>query len=338
MSRRVLVPKALPPLFALAAGPDGRVHRLGGATMGTRWGVCVAAPTAFDGTSLLGEIQACLDRVVAEMSHWDDDSLLTAFNHAPAGTWLPLPESFFAVLRHALQLAEETAGAYDPAIGALVDLWGFGARGTPTAASDEAVADWCRRTRSWRHLALDHAGRCALQPGGLRLDLSSIAKGFAVDLLSDRLTALGLPGHLVEIGGELKGQGCKPDGQPWWVALEDPGAPVDRQEAGSTILALHGLAVATSGDYRRFLQADGTRLSHTLDPRSGRPIDNGLASVCVLHESCMAADALATALAVLGPEEGAGWAAARGLAARFLRRRPGSFVETMTPAFAALLD
>jgi len=338
MSRRVLVPRTLPPLSALAAGPDGRVHRLSGATMGTRWAVSFAGPARLDPTRVRREVEVILDGVIAEMSQWVDHSVLSIFNRAPAGTWLALPEGFFTVLRQALRLAQETGGAYDPAIGPLVDLWGFGPNGAPAEPPDEALAAWREGAGGWRRLALDEVGRRAFQPGGLRLDLSSVAKGFAVDLLSERLAASGLPGHLVEIGGELKGQGCKPDGRPWWVALEEPGAPADRQEAGDTIVALHGLAVATSGDYRRFLRKGGDRLSHTLDPRTGRPVDHGLASVCVLHECCMLADALATALTVMGLEEGYAWAAERGLAARFIRRMPRGFAETMTPAFAALLD
>jgi thiamine biosynthesis lipoprotein len=171
-----------------------------------------------------------------------------------------------------------------------------------------------------------------LQPGGVRLDLSAIAKGFAVDLVSELLTRRGLTDHLVEIGGELRGSGIKPDHSPWWVALD--GAD---DTMGDTVVALHDLSVATSGDAQRFIAADGRKFSHTIDPRTGWPIPETLASVTVFDRSCMRADALATALSVLGPEEGHAYAVKRKIAARFLLRGARGVAERMTPAFAAML-
>jgi thiamine biosynthesis lipoprotein len=177
--------------------------------------------------------------------------------------------------------------------------------------------------------------RALRQPGGLALDLSAIAKGFAVDLVARRLVAAGIESHLVEIGGELRGSGVKPDGQPWWVRLEHP----DPDSAGGdTLLALHGLAVATSGDYRRWFEQDGTRYGHTIDPRDGRPIRHGLAAVTVIHPQCMLADAWSTALNVLGPDAGPALATRLGLAARFVVRHEGRFEERTSAAFDSLLQ
>jgi thiamine biosynthesis lipoprotein len=184
---------------------------------------------------------------------------------------------------------------------------------------------------------LDRVQRRLYQPGGAVLDLSSVAKGHAVDRLALRLEALGVRHYLVEAGGELRGAGVKADGQPWWVELEGVpdaiGAPIPQ-----SVVALHGLAVATSGDYRRYFHHAQRRASHTLDPRSGYPIANDLASVTVLAPTCMAADALSTALTVMGVEAGLAYADGRGLAARFLLRRDGGLREVDTAAWQGLLQ
>jgi thiamine biosynthesis lipoprotein len=200
----------------------------------------------------------------------------------------------------------------------------------------DADIESARQRGGWRRLQLDEAESRALQPGGVALDFSGIAKGFAVDKVSDYLMASGFPNHLVEIGGELKGRGLRPDGHPWWVQLEPPlqGAAGTRE----TIIALHELAVASSGDYRKFFRQGGRRHAHTLDPRSGRSVDNGLAAVSVLHEQCMLADAQATVLMVLGLEAGMVWAVEQGVAALFVMREGDGFSEHLSPALGDLLE
>lgn len=326
--QRVLVPLAIdptPPRFGSV------VRDVAGLTMGTSWSARVVHDAP------LPDLQAELDRVVAQMSHWEAASDLGRFNRAAAGTWHTLPREFATVIEYALTVARDTGGAYDPCAGALVNLWGFGpARRfdqagfhAPSAAAIDAVL------HARRAVQFDAAGRRLFQPGGVQLDLSSVAKGFAVDQLARCLRMQGVAHYLVEVGGELRGAGVKPDGQPWWVALE---VVPDTQAAPGTIAALHGLALATSGDYRRSFSYDNRRASHTLDPRTGYPIDNNMASVTVLHPSCMAADALSTALTVLGGTDGVAFAEARGLAARFLLRRPGDLAEITTSAYRALLQ
>lgn len=330
--RRVLVPRDIAP----RPPPPGVVHALAGRTMGTTWSVRLAGAAPMDLQALDAGIRSELDLIVGQMSHWEPGSDLSRFNRAPAGTWQALPAPFVEVLQVALSVAADSDGAYDPSAGALVDLWGFGAQDRHDEPGfqppgDRAVAA-ARSQCGWQRLQLDAAGRRARQPGGLRLDLSAVAKGYAVDRVARHLDALGLQDHLVEVGGELRGTGLKPDGQPWWVQLEAVAG-----HAGETVLALHGLAVATSGDTRRFFQHGGMRCSHTLDPRSGRPITHGAARVTVLHRDCMAADALSTALTVLGLDAGLDWATQRGLAAVFVTRRAdGGFDEHMTPACEAL--
>ncbi len=343
---RVLVPLHIdhrPPPLGWA------IHALAGQTMGTTWSVKLAGPRGADTVVWQAQVQGLLDEVVAQMSHWDHDSVLGRFNASPAGSVHPLPDLFFDVLRYGLQVARDSGGAFDPAAGALVNAWGFGPGSLYQSSDfeppgDEALAR-LQACSGWHRLHLDEARRCVTQPGGLVLDFSSIAKGFAVDHVMRWFQAQGLPHVLVEVGGELRGAGIKPDGQPWWVTLEQPIDDQDGQAQASSkaghdelLIALHGLSVATSGDYRRFFMRHGQRMAHTLDPRTGRPVQHGLASVTVIHADCMAADALSTALLVMGVDQAMPWATSRGLAARLVHRRPGNGLsEHLTPAWQLLL-
>jgi FAD:protein FMN transferase len=338
-ARRVLVPLDIAPV-AFAA--EGEVRELSGGTMGTRWSVKLVAQTGAALQPLAEGIQRCLDQVDAQMSTWKADSDLTRFNQAPAGRWQELPPECFRVLEYALQVARQSDGAYDPTAGALVDAWGFGpARhyadpgfGLPDASQLAAA----RACTGWRRIELDPPSLRARQPGGVRVDLSAVAKGFAVDQVARWLGANGITSHLVEVGGELRGTGVRPGGQPWWVALEAPlphcGGP---PPATQTLLALHGLSVATSGDYRRAFGRDGQHFCHTIDPGSGRPIAHGLASVSVVHRECMVADAQSTALTVMGLARGLAHARRHRLAALFVQRTAEGFEERLSDALAAML-
>jgi thiamine biosynthesis lipoprotein len=340
--RAVLVPLEIDPLLPDAGS---RAHSVGGVSMGTGWSAHVLLPPRVD-VDLHPILQRELDEIVAQMSHWDEGSLLARYNRAPAGSWHPLPPQFYEVMGYALSVFEETGGAYDPAAGALVNLWGFGAAGRYDQAgfyapARDAVAAALAQRASGQP-RLDHAERRLYQPGGAMLDLSSVAKGYAVDCLARRLEALGVRHYLAEAGGELRGAGVKADGQPWWIELEGvPDAPAGASATSpvaQSIVALHGLAVATSGDYRRYYHHAQRRASHTLDPRTGFPIASDVASVTVLAPTCMAADALSTALTVMGVDAGLAFAEARGLAARFLLRRDGGLRQVDTTVWRSLLQ
>lgn len=303
---------------------------LGGETMGTTWSVRVVGGA----DTLMAAIQQRLDGLVAQMSHWVPTSQLCRYNRGAAGSWHGVGPEFFTVLQAALAVAEQSRGAFDPTAGALVDRWGFGASG-PAAAlpGDAEIAALLAASPGPERVMLDPHARRVLQPGGAILDLSAIAKGFAVDDIAGLLRGQGHGDFLVEVGGELRGEGIKPDGQPWWVDLEVPSGAA----LGAVRVALHGLSAATSGDYRRFVEQGGQRLPHSIDPRTGRPIANGLASVTVLHADCMLADAYATALTVLGVDAGPALAADLDIAALFVVRTADGFAEKTTPAFAAML-
>uniref|UniRef100_B0SWQ8 FAD:protein FMN transferase n=1 Tax=Caulobacter sp. (strain K31) TaxID=366602 RepID=B0SWQ8_CAUSK len=338
---RVLVPQlAEPPARPIG----GAVLALAGQTMGTTWSVKLVAPPTANAEALTAMAQRELDAVVREMSPWEPESDLSRYNRAAAGSWTALPPAFAQVLRCALEIAEATDGAFDPTLGGLVDLWGFGPRpfsGAPPRARDIAIA---RETAGWRRLVLD--GDSLLQPGGLRLDLNGVAKGFAVDQVAAALGRAGARSYLVEVGGELRGTGAKPDGQPWWVELERPPAAPARgcaplplvDDGPRTLVALHDLSAATSGDYRRFFEHDGRRYAHTLDPATAAPVTHSTVSVTVLDQSCMRADAYATALTVMAPDAALAFAAAHGLAALILANGAHGLEERLSPALEAMLD
>lgn len=306
---------------------------LSGETMGTTWRLRAFAPAGFDAAGLKASLEALFADYIAQMSLWTPDSLINRFNELPAGASLDLPPLFHAVLTHALTIAQETDGAFDPTIGALVDLWGFGAHAPAADVPNNARLGAAKDAAGWRKLTNQEPRKLLLQPGGLRLDLNGIAKGAAVDDACDLALRAGLASYLIEIGGELRGFGVKPDGEPWWVDVElPPGAAAPR-----TVAALYNIAIATSGDYRRSAIVDGQSISHTLAPSTGRPIANGVASVTVLHASCMLADAYATALQVMGPERGIGFASARGIAALMLVRTADGFSEYVSAGAERML-
>ncbi len=324
----------IPAQFSAAthAGPEraGQILYLAGDTMGTGWSVQFVARSAEQLGAIRCGIEAVLADLVDQLSHWQPHSALCRYNRAPAGSRHPLPPDFARVLDAALAIAEASDGALDPTIGPLVDLWGFGPpgprHGVPSA---EAIAATQARV-GWRRLHRDAGG--LLQAGGVQLDFSAIAKGHAVDRVAIWLERAGIVHHLVEIGGELRGQGVKPDGMPWWVEIE---APPGVDAALPTRIALDGLSIATSGDAIRRFEHGGRHYAHSLDPRTGAPLLDAPATVTVIHPLCREADGWATALTVLGPDVGLALADRLGLAARW---QLAEAVVTRSRAWQAMVD
>lgn len=330
---RVFVPHQISPRLP----PSAPVRTFSGRSMGCDWSVRCAGIA--DGEALRGAVQARLDDLVMLFSTWQPDSLVSRFNAAPAGAVFDVPVDFSQVLKCALQVAAASDGACDVSAGELVRLWGFGATNrydqSGFAPPSPSRIDAALACSGWQRLQFDGRTRHIVQPGGLSLDFSAIAKGYAVDAVSRLLHSAGLPHHLIDIGGELRGCGMKPDGQPWWVEIEQP----DASSCGSlprVRIALHELSVATSGDYLRSYLYDGARVSHCIDARTGRPVGNGIASVTVLHSDCMWADAWSTACMVLGVEAALTLADRRQLAVRLVRRESSGCVEFHSAEFAAL--
>lgn len=296
--------------------PAGLVTTLQGLAMGTTWTVKLAGLCP-QPAAVQAAVDERLNSLVAQMSHWEPESQITRFNRAAAGERMAIGEDFRVVMASALDIARRTDGAFDPALGHAADQWGFG----PRLGGAEAASPF-----GWRDLAFD--GDSLVQPGGVALDLSGIAKGYAVDAVAALLAQRGFASFLVEIGGEMFGCGLKPDGQPWWAQVEPPGQPMTAR----IFVALPGWGLATSGDYRRFHTVGERRLSHTLDPATLAPVESRIASVSVLAADAMIADAWATALTVLGEERGLAAAEQEDLAALFLLRDADGAV---TPAASA---
>ena len=321
---RIAVPLALDPRALAGLDPKARVTDLSGETMGTYWRVRLAAAPEQDLSAIRPAIVARLDAIVAEMSHWAPDSLLSRFNRASGGSWTALPADFATVMVAGFAIAEASDAAFDPAIGRVTDAYGLGPNPS-TRVPDAATLASARAVSGYHRLAFDAVTRRMRQPGGLWLDLSGIAKGHGADAVADLLARLGVRHALVEIGGECVGRGLRPDNDPWWVDLDTP--------PGLTLpplrVALHQIAVATSGNY--------VRGDHTIDPRNGLPVRNGIVSVSVLHKSAMMADAWASALTVLGPAQGAVLAEREGLAARLITVRGGVAEEWLSPALMLML-
>jgi FAD:protein FMN transferase len=300
------------------ASPAARMKRQvrNGPTMGSRYAAVFFASAECDLVAVACELQEVVDMVDAQMSTWKPESDLMRLNRSPVGAWVDVPELLLVVLETALEVGRLSGGAFDIGVGEVVSAWGFGSSGGARDAAKIARAK--KRPRQPAHLGLDLdiGGSRVRKRAELRLDLSGIAKGFGVDELARVLISHGIAHFLVSIDGELRAAGGKPDGTPWRVAVEAP-TPGQRQAEG--VIELFSGAVATSGDYRHFVELGGTRYSHTIDPRVGAPLAGGAAAVTVRAESCMAADAWATALLVLGPERGAEMAAAQGIEALFMR-------------------
>ncbi|MET1161436.1 MAG: FAD:protein FMN transferase [Pseudoxanthomonas sp.] len=311
------------------------LHTLRGETMGTSWCVKLMASARADLHSIHAGIQAQLDRIVAQMSTWEADSDISRFNRAKADTWQPLPPEFFAVLCCALETARDSDGAYDPTVGSLVEAWGFGpAVGGYRVPEEDELAS-AKNTLGWQRISLQTDSMSVRQPGNVQLDLSAIAKGFGVDCVAVHLRNHGIEAALIEVGGELYGYGRKADGAPWQV-LVDAMPDCDTEEA-LCVIELDSVAVATSGDRWHAFEQDGIRYSHTLDPRTAKPVESAIAAVTVISASAMDADAWATALTVMGPEAGYRFARQRKLAARFVVHGEQGPSISMTDSFRARL-
>jgi FAD:protein FMN transferase len=328
---RVLIPpSAGPPLRPVG----DQIYEIGDVAFGASWRAHLVVPPGVAPTDLLEAGRAELATLETLFSPWSPTSELSRFNAAPPGTWA-LSQTLWEALLAALDLGDDTGGAFDPTIGALVDLWGFGPGGrrqlltpTPSEAEVAAALELC----GWTRLRLNREARAAVQIGGMKLDLSGLAKGLAVERLSARLSAMGATSHLIDFDGDLKGRGLRPDARPWSIVLPTLPGPTTRP----TVVAAADVAVSTSTVFRKGFQHGARIVSHLVDGRSGRAVDTDLVAVTVIHPNATRADALSTALMVMGPYEGPEWAEAFDVAALFTTDDARGRLERLTPAAEAM--
>ena len=304
------------------------VH-LSGPTMGTWYNVKVISETGIDQNALSKQVDALLSDINSLMSTYDLDSELSRFNQLPINTPMELSPDTVTVLKMALDLSVQTAGAFDVTVGPAVNLWGFGPDGRLKNKPSEKAIDVALSQVGYQALVW-HSDNQMSKSKPVSVDLSAIAKGFAVDKVAALLREQGYSRFLVDIGGELLAGDEKAPGEHWKVAVEQPDA---HQRAIQKVISLYRMGVATSGDYRNFYEFEGKRYSHTIDPRTGKPVAHGLASVSVLHPSVAYADGVATALMVLGTEQGYALANKLGISAYFIYKTSSGFDVKATDGF-----
>jgi len=316
--------------------------RLQGSTMGTSYSVVIPKLGKQQNSKTLSKaaiqqgIESLLKQVNQQMSTYLADSELSRFNQSAAQTWLSLSPELFQTIQAAQLISEQSAGAFDITVGPLVNLWGFGPDIKPDLKPSAEQLESAKKRVGYQYLEIELQGRRIRKPfKNLYIDLSAIAKGYAVDVVASYLDSLHIPSYLIEIGGELKAKGLSQRGDHWRVALEKP---LPGQRMVQKVISVTDFAVATSGDYRNYFEQDGVRFSHTIDPRTGSSISHALASVTVLSEQAMLADAWATALMVLGESKGYQLAEEQGLAAYFIYRQGDEFLSRETSAFTRLTE
>lgn len=340
MSTRRLFGLLLAACACACARPDAElpVHVFDGAAMGTAWTVRVVTADPWpqaDRDRVGAEIQAVLDDVESKMSHYDPASELSRFNRRRTTEPFPVSADTFEVFREARRLGDLTGGALDVTVGPLVNAWGFGPVEPDRFPPDDELLARLRRHVGHARIELDAAASTLRKTDPeTEGDLSAVAKGYGVDRVADALREAGLARFLVEVGGEIAAAGANHLDRPWRVGIESPSAAGGLQR----VVPLRDRALATSGDYRNRREVEDGWVSHTIDPRTGRPVEHRLASVSVVADRCVVADGLATALEVLGPDDGYALAVEQGWAALFLvRGDDGAIRERATPAFSGLV-
>jgi thiamine biosynthesis lipoprotein len=290
--------------------------------MGTRWTADIGGAAGADRPALAKALAAAVGLVDDQMSSWKPESDLMRLNAAPLQTWVDIPAELMQVLRRGLEIGQLSGGAFDIGLGDLVVAWGFNG----IAPNEAAIRAKLGQPRPATHevLELDPDQLRARKHAPLTLDLSGIAKGFGVDQMMQVCNQFGLPSALVTLDGEVRAKGVQPNGQPWAVAIEKPDYT---ERSPLSMLTLENAAVATSGDYRHWVQVGQARLSHSMDRQKGGPVSPGIASVTVVAADGMTADAMATAVLVQGVEKGREFAIQQGLECLILARAGHDIIE-----------
>lgn len=310
---------------------------LEGKTMGTFWRVSAIDLSAARAEELRGKIQAQLDGDDQLMSTYKNDSALMRFNQSKSTSPWPVSEAMADIVTESLRVGYKTNGAMDITVGPLVNLWGFGPNKQPVKTPDQAQIDDARAKTGLRHLSvINQSGQQYLQKDipDLFVDLSTVGEGYAADHLARLMAEEGISRYLVSVGGALVSRGMNASDKPWRVAIQKP---TDEQNAVQAILDINGHGISTSGSYRNYYELDGKRISHVIDPQTGRPITHNLVSVTVISPTALEADALDTGLMVLGTEKAKEVVRQQGLAVYMITREGEGFKTWMSPQFASFL-
>ncbi len=332
----VLMTLALVALAGCSFEKPQQIWEIAGPVFGTRYHINVVLTDDEASLENLGEgITEVLEEVDASMSTWREDSELSRLNgREDQSDWIDISVPLHEVLATAVDVSSLTGGAFDITIGPVVNLWGFGPEARPDKVPDDDELAARLDATGYEKLELRAEPPAIRASKSQYIDLSAIAKGYGVDAVARYLENAGVASYLVEIGGEVRVNGRKPDGSAWRLAIEEP---VSEQRQINRVVALDEHAMATSGDYRNYYESEGRRYSHTIDPDTGRPIVHNLASVTVIAENTMLADALATGFNVMGYERAQALATRENIAAYFIVRRDGGFESHHTPAFTSYL-
>jgi thiamine biosynthesis lipoprotein len=310
-----------------------------GFTMGTRYHITVTDPSQFgelSRTELEALVRQKLGVINQQMSTYIEDSDLSLFNQAPINTDVAVSAPLAYMIERSLQIYQQTDRSFDPTLGALVNLWGFGPENQPERVPSQQRIDTLLAIHGMDKVEVDVANSTLRKSSPVYVDLSAIAKGDGVDRLAVLLDELGGRDYLVEIGGELRSRGINPRGSAWRVAIEVPRDGVS--EAVLRAVTISNMSIATSGDYRNYFEKDGVRYSHTIDPRTGYPVGHRLASVTVITNSAGDADAYATAITVLGADKGLALAEQIHLPVLMVVRSDNGFETINSSAFEPFLD
>ena len=314
-----------------------------GPTMGTTYHVTVSGA---DSLQERRGVQSAIDRVLVEterhLSTYNDTSEIALLNRDESRSWQDVSPTLFVVLQEAHEVSELTGGSFDVTVAPLLGLWGHesggaGASGQTTfQAPTSGQLEQARKSVGYAKLELRNVPRMSVRKSasGMRLTVDGIAPGYAVDRIATELRGLGHTDFIVEIGGEVRAAGQRPEGGPWRIAIE---APLATEREPLVGLRLRDAAVSTSGDYRDArIDTEGHRYSHTIDPRTGRTTSSALTAVTVIDANAIRADAYATALMVMGTEAGLAWAQAQRVPALFVERtaQPGEWRLLESPTFA----
>ncbi|CAI0934438.1 Thiamine biosynthesis lipoprotein ApbE precursor [Serratia quinivorans] len=322
-------------LLLTGCGPE-QVN-LDGKTMGTSYSVrYVTGDDTPSATKMQAEIDKRLELVNDQMSTYRPGSELSRFNASRAvDKPFPVSAATTEVVLEALRINRVTDGALDVTVGPLVNLWGFGPEGRPDKVPSAAELE---RRRAWTGIdKLSVQGNALVKSiPELYVDLSSIAKGYGVDVIAQYLQSQQVKNYMVDIGGEVRTRGHNGEKKPWRIAIERPTAGMEQK--AQLVIQPGEMSIATSGDYRNYFEQDGVRYSHTIDPVTGKPIHHHLVSVTVLSPTCMAADGLSTGLNVLGPERGMALANLMGIPVFMIVKTAKGFEERYSEAFKPYLN